>query len=99
MSDMLSAMKRFNWNSEKNQQLIRERGVSFEDVVFFILQGEILDNVRHPNPKKYPGQRIFIISIDKYVHLVPYVESPEEIFLKTIIPSRKATKEYLGGNP
>ena len=92
-------MKRFNWNSEKNQQLIRERGISFEDVVFFILQGEILDNVRHPNPEKYPEQRIFVISIDEYVHLVPYVESSEEIFLKTIIPSRKATKEYLGGKP
>jgi len=89
-------MKRFNWNSEKNQQLIRERGVSFEDVVFFLLQGDILDNVKHFNPEKYPGQRIFILSIDDYVHLVPYVESSEEIFLKTIIPSRKATKEYLG---
>ena len=89
-------MKRFNWNPDKNQQLIRDRGVSFEDVVFFILQGDILDNVKHPNPEKYPGQRIFVLSIDDYVHLVPYVESLDEIFLKTIIPSRKATKEYLG---
>ena len=89
-------MKRFNWNSDKNQQLIRDRGVSFEDVVFFLLQGDILDNVKHPNPEKYPGQRIFVLNIDDYVHLVPYIESSEEIFLKTIIPSRKATKEYLG---
>lgn len=89
-------MKRFNWNPDKNQQLIRDRGVSFEDVVFFILQGDILDNVKHPNPEKYPGQQIFVLSIDDYVHLVPYVESLEEIFLKTIIPGRKATKEYLG---
>lgn len=89
-------MKRFNWNPDKNQQLIHDRGVSFEDVVFFILQGDILDNVKHPNPEKYPGQRIFVLSIDDYVHLVPYVESLEEIFLKTIIPSRKATREYLG---
>ena len=89
-------MKRFNWNSEKNQQLIRERGVSFEDVVFFLLQGDILDNVKYPKPEKYPNQRIFVISIDDYVHLVPYVESTEEIFLKTVIPSRKATREYLG---
>lgn len=92
-------MRRFNWNAEKNQQLIRERGVSFEDVVFFILQGDILDNVKHPNSEKYPGQRIFVISIDEYVHLVPYVESAEEIFLKTVIPSRKATREYLRGRP
>jgi len=90
-------VKRFNWNSEKNQQLIRERGVSFEDVVFFLLRGDIPDNVKHPNPDKYPEQKIFILSIDEYVYLVPYVESAEEIFLKTIIPSRKATKEYLGG--
>ena len=90
-------MKRFNWNSEKSQQLIRERGVSFEDVVFFLLQGDILDDVKHPNPEKYPKQRIFVISIDEYVHLVPYVESADEIFLKTIISSRKATKVYLGG--
>ena len=89
-------MKRFNWNSDKNQQLIRDRGVSFEDVVFFLLQGDILDNVKHPNPEKYPGQRIFVLNIDDYVHLVPYIESSEEIFLKTIIPNRKATKEYLG---
>ena len=89
-------MKRFNWSPEKNQELIRERGVSFEDVVFFLLQGDILDNVKHPNPDKYPNQRIFVLSIDDYVHLVPYVESTEEIFLKTVIPSRKATREYLG---
>jgi uncharacterized DUF497 family protein len=90
-------VKRFNWSSEKNQQFIRERGVSFEDVVFFLLRGDILDNVKHPNPDKYPEQQIFVLSIDEYVYLVPYVESTEEIFLKTIIPSRKATKEYLGG--
>ena len=89
-------MKRFNWNPDKNQRLIRDRGVSFEDVVFFILHGDILDNVKHPNPEKYPGQRNFVLSIDDYVHLVPYIESLEEIFLKTIIPVRKATKEYLG---
>jgi len=89
-------MKRFNWNSEKNQQLIRERGVSFEDVVFFLLRGDILDNIKHSNPDKYPKQKIFVLSIDEYVYLVPYVESTEEIFLKTIIPSRKATKKYLG---
>jgi uncharacterized DUF497 family protein len=89
-------MKRFNWSPEKNQQLITERGVSFEDVIFYLIQGDILDDIAHPNPDKYSGQRIFVLNIDDYVHLVPYVESQEEIFLKTIIPSRKATKEYLG---
>ena len=89
-------MKRFNWSPEKNQQLIRERGIAFEDVIFYLLQGKILDDVTHPNSDKYPGQRMFVLNIEDYIHLVPYVESPEEIFLKTIIPSRKATKDYLG---
>lgn len=89
-------MKRFNWSPEKNQQLITERGVSFEDAIFYLIQGDILDDIAHPNPDKYSVQWIFVLNIDDYSHLVPYVESQEEIFLKTIIPSRKATKEYLG---
>jgi uncharacterized DUF497 family protein len=89
-------MKPINWNPEKNQQLIAERGISFEDVVFYLQQGALLDDVEHPNGDKYPSQRIFVINIDGYVHLVPYVESRKEIFLKTVIPSRKATKQYLG---
>jgi len=93
---MLLFMKPINWNSTKNQQLIAKRGISFEDIVFYIQQGKLLDDVVHPNSEKYPGQRIFVISVDGYVHLVPYVENQKEIFLKTVIPSRKATKQYLG---
>ena len=89
-------MKPINWNSDKNQQLIEDRGISFEDVVFYLQQGALLDDIKHPNDDKYPNQRIFVISIDDYVHLVPYIEDRKEIFLKTIIPSRKATKQYLG---
>ncbi len=73
-----------------------ERGVSFEDVVFYLQQGVLLDDIEHPNSDKYPSQRVFVIDIDGYVHLVPYVENRKEIFLKTVIPSRKATKQYLG---
>ena len=90
-------MKSINWNLDKNQKLADERGISFEDVVVYIQQGEILDIVEHPTPEKYPNQRMFILNIDEYVYLVPYVETREEVFLKTIIPSRKATKMYLGG--
>jgi len=90
-------MRIFNWNSEKNQQLIVERGRSFEEAVFYIQNGGLLDDVVHPNAKNYPQQRIFIVCINDYVYLVPYVESDEEIFLKTIIPSRKFTRLYLGG--
>jgi len=93
---MLSFMKPINWNSTKNQQLIVERGISFEDIVFYIQQGQLLDDIAHPNSEKYTGQRIFVINVDDYVHLVPYVENRNEIFLKTVIPSRKATKQYLG---
>jgi len=89
-------MKVFNWNAEKNQELINTRGVSFVDVVFYLQQGEVLDDLEHPNPEKYSNQRIFVLKIDEYVYLVPYVEDKNEIFLKTIIPSRKATKQYLG---
>jgi uncharacterized DUF497 family protein len=89
-------MKTINWNLDKNRQLQEGRGISFEDVVVYLLQGDVLDIVEHPNQEKYSGQRIFVLNIDDYVYLVPYVENREEIFLKTIIPSRKATKEYLG---
>jgi hypothetical protein len=65
-------------------------------VVFFLLQGEVLDDLEHPNLEKYPGQRVFVLNIDEYIYLVPYIESEDEIFLKTIIPSRKAIREYLG---
>lgn len=90
-------MKFINWNSEKNHKLIEERGVSFEDVVFCLRSGKLLDDVSHPNKEKYPHQRMFVVAVDEYVYLVPYVENDEEIFLKTIVPSRKATKQYLGG--
>ena len=88
-------MKQINWNAEKNQTLMKERSISFEDIVFSIQQGDLLDDLCHPNKDKYPNQRLFVVNVDGYAHLVPYVENKEEIFLKTIIPSRKATKKYL----
>jgi uncharacterized DUF497 family protein len=88
-------MKHFSWNDEKNEQLFNERGVSFEAVVFHIERGDLLDVVEHPNQEKYQGQRMFIINIEDYAFLVPFIESGEEVFLKTIIPSRRATKKYL----
>jgi len=90
-------MKAISWSTEKNALLKAERGVSFEDVVFHIMAGDILDTVDHPNQERYPGQQIHVIVIEEYVYLVQFVESDEEVFLKTIIPSRQATKSYLGG--
>ena len=89
-------MKPILWSAEKNTLLRAERGISFEDVVFHIMSGDVLDTFDHPNQERYRGQQIHIIAIEDYVYLVPFVESEEEVFLKTIIPSRKATKSYLG---
>ena len=90
-------MKLFNWNAEKNHILIKERGKSFEEVVFYIQNGGLLDDISHPNETNYPSQRMFIVNIDDYAYVVPYVEDKSEFFLKTIIPSRKFTKLYLRG--
>lgn len=89
-------MKTFDWNPEKNEQLITERGVSFEDAIFFLMNDGLLDDIEHPDPARYPHQRILIVDIAGYAYLVPYVETNEFIFLKTMIPSRKATRKYLG---
>lgn len=89
-------MKIITWDPEKNERLKKERNVSFEDVLFHIEAGDVLDIFDHPNQERCAGQKIYTIAIEEYVHLVPFVESEEEIFLKTIIPSRKATKQYKG---
>jgi len=88
-------MKHFKWDLEKNAQLINERGVSFERVLYHTERNKILDVVEHPNSTKYPNQKMFIVDIENYAYLVPFVENETEISLKTIIPSRKATKKYL----
>jgi len=90
-------MKRISWDPEKNRKLIEERGISFEDVVFCLQSGGLLDDVTHPNTEKYPHQRVLVVAIEEYAYLIPYVEDEQEIFLKTVIPSRKATNQYLGG--
>ena len=91
-------MTSYDWNIEKNNWLRKERKVTFEDVVYHLKHGGLLDAIKHPNQTRYPGQRIFIINIEEYVYIVPFVEDREGIFLKTIIPSRKMTKQYLGGS-
>lgn len=95
---IILAMKNIMWNPEKNKQLKMERDVSFEDVVFHISIGGILDTFEHPNRERYPGQMIHVIEMEGYAYLVPFVESEDEVFLKTIIPNRKATKHYLGAS-
>lgn len=89
-------MRYFDWNEDKNKWLKEQRGITFEEIVFHILHGGLLDVLEHPNEKRYPGQRIFVVNVEGYVCLVPFVETEEMVFLKTIIPSRKMTKKYLG---
>lgn len=74
------------------------RGLTFEDVVFHLAHGGLLDTIEHPNKCQYPGQRVFIVNVEGCACLVPYVEDDQSIFLKTIIPSRKMTRQYLGGD-
>jgi uncharacterized DUF497 family protein len=88
-------MKLFYWNADKNELLKKERGLSFEDVLFYIKTGHLLAIVRHPDQIKYPGQQMYIVEINNYAYLIPFIETDTEILLKTIIPSRKATKKYL----
>lgn len=90
-------MKTFNWNNEKNIELKKKRKISFEDVLFYIERGLIIDIVENPNQDKYPGQKYFILEINEYVYYVPFVENDDEVFLKTIVPSRKYKKKYEGG--
>ncbi len=90
-------MKPFNWNEDKNITLKRERGISFEEILEAISGDGLLDIVEHHNQARYPNQRIFIVRVNNYVYVVPFVESDRNIFLKTIIPSRKMKKKYLQG--
>lgn len=93
-------MKPFRWPADKNEQLRSARGLGFEQVVVAIESGGLLDVVVHRNPSKYPRQRMFVVSCESYVYLVPFVEETDYYFLKTIIPSRKATRDYLNhGDP
>ena len=89
-------VKYFDWDDAKYARLRAERGIRFEDVVFHIERGDLLDILEHSNPDRYAGQRMFVVQWDAYVYLVPFVKDERTVFLKTIIPSRKATKQYLG---
>jgi|ERR1035437_984726 uncharacterized DUF497 family protein len=88
-------MKLFRWNPEKNETLKSARGVSFESIVVAIEAGGLLDILDHPSKARYPNQKILIVAFDGYVYLVPFIEEADHFFLKTVIPSRKATRDYL----
>jgi hypothetical protein len=89
------SMNIFRWDNDKNELLKQNRGVCFEQVVLLMERGEVLDTIEHPNQEKNPGQKVAVVMIEAYAYLVPYVENDGEIFLKTIIPSRKSTNKYV----
>ena len=88
-------MKPFRWPPDKNELLKRVRGVSFEEVTVAVEAGALLQIVPHPSPVKYPRQKIMIVAVAGYAYLVPFVEEEDHFFLKTIIPSRKATRDFI----
>ena len=94
-SDILRPLKQILWDAEKNAHLHEERGVCFEDVLLALERGALLGLLDHPNQARYPGQKLMVVEIADYAYLVPYVEAEEYLFLKTVIPSRKATRDYL----
>jgi uncharacterized DUF497 family protein len=87
----------YNWNKDKNILLKKTRGISFEQVVMHIENGDLIDIIKHPNSQKYANQKILVININNYIYTVPFVENSNERFLKTIIQNRQFTKKYLGG--
>jgi uncharacterized DUF497 family protein len=88
-------VKVFRWDNEKNEWLNQNRGVCFEEVVILMEREDVIETIEHPNQDRYPGQKIAIVRIDDCVYLVPYIQEEEGIILKTIIPSRKATKKHV----
>lgn len=87
-------MKAYRWSEKKNEQLKRSRGISFEEVVLAFESGGLLDVLTHPNPRRYPNQKVFVVAVMDYVYLVPHLEEGDHIYLKTVIPSRKAMRDY-----
>ncbi len=85
---------RYEWDSEKNEWLKKERNISFEQIIFHLLQGDVWKISDHPDQRKYPGQKIYFVIVEGYIYLVPHIIEKEYIFLKTIIPNRKATNDY-----
>nr|VFJ44807.1 MAG: Uncharacterized conserved protein, DUF497 family [Candidatus Kentron sp. DK] len=91
---MYSTCMRYEWNPEKNEALKRERNISFEQIVFHLSQGDVWKIADHPNRRQYPGQRLYFVDVEGRIYIVPHVVEDEYVFLKTIIPSRKATRDF-----
>jgi hypothetical protein len=83
-----------DWDNEKSNKLKAERNICFEDIVIAIEDGGLVDLINHPNPDKYPDQKVMLVRWADYIYMIPCVKTKNGFFLKTIFPSRKATKDY-----
>lgn len=88
-------MKPLRWSAAKSELLKTERGISFEEIVVAVEAGALLEVVPHPSPQKYPRQKVMVVEFVGYAYLVPYVEEDDHFFLNTIVPSRKATRDFI----
>ena len=88
-------MKFVAWDPDKNERLKLERGISFEEVMDALIDERVIGRFPHPNQERYPHQQVYVVALDEYVYIIPFVEDEEKIFLKTIYPSRKFTKKYI----
>ena len=88
-------MKYFDWDDNKNNLLKQTRDISFEEIILSLANNKLLEVVEHSNKQKYPNQKMFVLEVRNYAYIVPFVEDDEKYFLKTIYPSREATKKYL----
>ncbi len=88
-------MKYYAWDEGKNNLLKETRNISFEEIVLSLSNNKLLEVVEHPNKQKYPNQKMFIVNVRDYAYIVPFVEDEKKYFLKTIYPSREATKKYI----
>ncbi|MEA2039382.1 MAG: toxin [Thermodesulfobacteriota bacterium] len=89
---------KYEWNPDKNEWLKRERNISFEKIIFHLSQEDIWKTSEHPDKTNYPGQQLYFVVVDDYIYIIPYIVEKIYIFLKTVIPSRKATKDFKKGN-
>lgn len=86
----------FDFNKEKNEELKKSRNISFEEIIFHIPNGKLLDIIKHPNKEKYGDQKLLVVNVENYAFIVPFIKQNENtLFLKTIFPSRRMTKKYL----
>jgi len=88
-------MKYYDWDDEKNNHLKQTRDIYFEEIILSLANNILLEVVEHSNKQKYPNQKMFIVEVRNYAYIVPFVEDDNKYFLKTIYPSREATKKYL----